>query len=78
MVRQQLLHIFYATLIFAVIGAVAVGLDLASVWVGTLGVSEFTKLALYYASHTLLVLDLGLFALYLGKTSLDFVRALFS
>lgn len=78
MVREQFLHVFFAALTFSFIAAVAVGLDLASIWIGTLGVSEFTKGVIYYASHALLAVDIALFALYLLKTSIDLIRGLFS
>ena len=76
-VKEQLLHILFGTLIFVVLGAIAVFLDLASNWVHGLGVSGFTYTALTYTAHGLMVLDLVLFVLYLATTSFRLCKEMF-
>ena len=65
LVKEQLLHMLFGTLIFVVLVAIAVGLDLAAAGVLRLGVSEFTHKAIAISAHGMLGLDLVLFALYL-------------
>jgi hypothetical protein len=77
MVKEQLLHMLFGTLIFVVLGAIAVGLDLASAGVATLGVSEFTSQAIEKAAHGMLLLDLVLFGLYLVRSSIILVKEMF-
>lgn len=66
--KELLLHVLFGTFIFICIAAAAVLLDLASTWVVTLGVSGFTATTLSIASHSLMMVDLVLFGLYLYRT----------
>jgi hypothetical protein len=66
--KELLLHVLFGTLIFTCIASAAVLLDLASIWVAGLGVSTFTAKALSYTSHALMVVDLGLFGVYLYRS----------
>jgi hypothetical protein len=77
MVKEQLLHILFGTMIFIVLGAIAVALDLAAAGVLKLGVSEFTHQAIEKAAHGMLLLDLVLFGLYLVRTSVTLVKEMF-
>ena len=77
MVKEQLLHMLFGTMIFVVLGAIAVGLDLAAAGVMRLGVSEFTHKAIEYAAHGMMVLDLVLFGLYLVISSATLVKEMF-
>lgn len=67
----------FGTVIFTVLGALAVGLDLASQWVMTLGVTPFTYNAISYVAHGLMVLDILLFLGYLLKSSWDLLKEIF-
>ncbi len=67
--KEQLLHMLFGTLIFVVLGGIAVALDLAASAVERLGVSPFTHAAVELTAHTMLTLDLVLFGLYLAKSS---------
>jgi len=73
-VKEQLLHILFGAVFFAVIGVIAVALDLASIYVGTLGVSSFTKSAIEYTAHIMLSVDLVLFLVYLAISSKQLVK----
>ena len=77
MVKEQLLHMLFGTVIFIVLGAIAVALDLAAAGVLKLGVSEFTHRAIEYAAHGMMVLDLVLFGLYLVRSSATLVKEMF-
>ena len=77
LVKEQLLHMLFGTTIFLVLGGIAVGLDLAAAWVAALHVSEFTHKAIELKAHAMLLLDLTLFALYLGRTSVGLVKEMF-
>ena len=77
MVKEQLLHMLFGTMIFVVLGGIAVGLDLAAAGVLKLGVSEFTHKSIEYAAHSMLVLDLVLFGLYLVRSSATLVKEMF-
>lgn len=74
MVKEQLLHMVFGTITFVVLGAIAVGLDLAAAWIARLGVSSFTHTAIEIAAHSLLAIDLLLFALYTAKSSFELVK----
>lgn len=74
--KEQLLHLVFGALFFAVIGVFAVGLDLASGLVKQLGVTAFTSSALEMSAHALMVLDLVLFFVYLLVTSIELVRGM--
>ena len=78
MVKEQLLHMLFGTMIFVVLVAIAVGLDLAAAGVLRMGVSQFTHRAIEYTAHGLLVLDLVLFVLYLIRSSTTLVREMFN
>ncbi len=77
MVKEQLLHMLFGTMIFVVLGAIAVGLDLAAAGVLKLGVSEFTHKAIEYVAHGMLLLDLVLFGLYSVRSSATLVKEMF-
>ena len=77
MVKEQLVHMLFGSMIFVVLGGIAVGLDLAAAGVLKLGVSNFTHLAIEYAAHGLLLLDLVLFGLYLIRSSTTLVKEMF-
>lgn len=74
MVKEQLLHMLFGTVIFIVLGGIAVSLDLAAAGVAKLGVSPFTHKAIEMAAHGMLVLDLILFAVYLVRSSYMLVK----
>lgn len=74
--KEQLLHLVFGALFFAVIGVFAVGLDLASGVVKQLGVTAFTSNALEMSAHALMVLDLLLFFIYLLVTSIELVKGM--
>ena len=73
-VKEQLFHILFGTLLFLALAAIAVLLDLASIYVASLGVSEFTRKALEYTAHVMLAVDLGLFLVYLADSSWKLVK----
>lgn len=74
--KEQLLHLAFGAIFFAIIGAFAVGLDLASGWVKQLGVTPFTSGALELSAHALMVLDLVLFFIYLLVSSFELVKGM--
>lgn len=74
--KEQLLHLAFGAVFFSVIGAFAVGLDLASGFVKQLGVTPFTSNALELSAHALMVLDLVLFFVYLIVTSIELVKGM--
>lgn len=74
LLKEQLLHMLFGTLIFIVLGAIAVALDLAARGIVSLGVSSFTHHAIEYTAHALLVVDLVLFLVYILKSSVDLVK----
>lgn len=76
-VKEQLVHLLFGTLIFIALASVAVGLDLAAAYVAQLGVSEFTHDALEYTAHGMLALDLVLFLIYLLTSSFRLVMEMF-
>ena len=77
MVKEQLLHMLFGTIIFIFLGSIAVGLDLAATGVLKLGVSEFTHKVIEYTAHGMLLLDLVLFVLYLVRSSTTLVKEMF-
>ena len=77
MVKEQLLHMLFGTIIFIVLGGIAVGLDLAGTAVKLLGVSDFTSKAIELTAHGMLVLDLVLFVLYLARSSWALCKEMF-
>lgn len=74
MVKDQLIHMLLGTLIFVVLGAIAVGLDLAAAKVKELGVSPFTSSAIEHTAHGMLILDLGTISSLLGPDELGLVQ----
>ena len=74
--KEQLLHLVFGAIFFAIIGVFAVGLDLASGFVKQLGVTAFTSSALEMSAHALMVLDLVLFFVYLLVTSIELVKGM--
>lgn len=73
-VKEQLLHMLFGTVIFVVLAFIAVALDLAAAGVSKLGVSSFTHKSLENAAHGMLVVDFVLFATYLAKSSIQLVK----
>lgn len=73
-IKEQLLHVVFGALIFVVIGAFAVGLDLAAGLLHSIGVSGFTGKALNLAAHSLFVADLVLFFVYILSTGYDLIK----
>lgn len=73
-VKEQLWHILFGTLLFVAMAAIAVLLDLASIYVAGLGVSTFTEKALEYTAHGMLVVDLVLFLVYLAVSSWQLIK----
>ena len=78
-VKEQLLHILSATAIFIVLGSLAVALDAAGDAVTKVdGVSVFTQYAIEITAHVMLLVDLGLFATYLFKSTITLFKAIVS
>jgi len=73
-VKEQLLHILFGTLLFVALAGISVSLDLASIFVASLGVSDFTQKTLEYTAHIMLVVDLVLFLVYLASSSWQLVK----
>jgi hypothetical protein len=76
-VKEQLLHMVFGTIVFLVLAALAVGLDLAASVLLKLQVSEFTHRALEVTAHGILVVDLVLFVTYLGTSSFRLFKEMF-
>lgn len=76
-VKDQLLHMVFGTVVFIVLAAFAVSLDLAAAGLVHLGVSEFTRKALEMTAHGLLVVDLVLFITYIGTSSVRLMKEMF-
>lgn len=76
-VKEQLIHLVFGTLIFIVLASIAVGLDLAAGYMVGLGITEFTHKALEFTAHGMLVLDLVLFLIYLITSSYRLVKGMF-
>jgi len=73
---DQVVHLLYSLYFFLVLSAAAVGLDLVSQWVRTLGVSAFTYTAIALTAHAMLVLDVLLFLIALLVSGWEFVKGL--
>jgi hypothetical protein len=73
-VKEQVWHIVIGTMLFVVLAAIAVALDLASLYVAGLGLSVFTQKTLEYTAHGMLVVDIILFVVYITKSSWDLLR----
>jgi hypothetical protein len=67
-------HALVGTLIFALIAAPAVGINLSIHWLESNGVSSPVILALEIGEYALLLADLLLFLMFLWRTSLRAVR----
>lgn len=79
LVKEQLQHMLFGSLLFVCLASIAVALDIGADSIVKLGgVSHFTYLAIETMAHALLVLDLGLFILYLYKSSITLVKEIFS
>lgn len=73
-VKEQLWHLIYGTIIFVVLASVAVGLDLAANAMLRLGVSSFTHKVLALTAHSMLVVDTVLFFIYLATSSVRLIK----
>jgi hypothetical protein len=62
-------HTFIGSAIFAVIAVPAVGLSLLVKYLGGVGVPEFTLTVLTFLEHGILIVDAGLFVVYLCITA---------
>jgi len=69
-------HVITGTLIFVVIAAPAVGLDLLLQWLSTIGVGSFILWGLSFAEKAIFGIDLFLFLYYLINASWRFVQGL--
>lgn len=77
-IKEQVLHIVFGAVFFAIIGLFAVALDFASGFAKQIGVTAFTSQALELSAHAILVLDLVLFFIYLVVTSIELVKGMVS
>jgi hypothetical protein len=75
--KDQVAHILSGTLIFIIIGAISVLLDLAASWVKSIGVTEFTHYVLTQTAHGLLILDTGLFLIYIFTSGIQLAKGMF-
>lgn len=73
-VKEQLWHLLVGTVMFVILASIAVALDLASVYVAGLGVSNFTHKTLEYTAHLMLVVDVVLFLVYLGQLLKEIIK----
>ncbi|WP_296000338.1 hypothetical protein [Rugamonas sp.] len=73
---DQIVHLVLNVLFFLVIAGAAVGLDLLSTWIATLGVTSFTVEALQFTAHGLLIFDLVLFCVSLLASGLHYVKGI--
>ena len=67
LVKEQVTHMLTVTMLLTVLGAVL--LDLASIQIRQMGVTDFNSKAIELTSHAMLLIDLTLFGLYILKTS---------
>jgi hypothetical protein len=77
LVKEQLTHMLTMTMLFMILGGIAVSLDLAVVQIQRIGVTDFTSKAIELTSHAMLLIDLTLFGLYTLKTSFVLVTDIF-
>ncbi|WP_149135089.1 hypothetical protein SGO26_30425 (plasmid) [Cupriavidus metallidurans] len=61
-------HIVAGTLIFLMIGSVAVGLSLLIRFLESVGIPAFTLQVISFLEHTITVVDAVLYSVYLGTT----------
>ena len=73
-VKEPLWHLLVGTVMFVILASIAVALDLASVYVAGLGVSNFTHKTLEYTAHLMLVVDVVLFLVYLASSSWQLLK----
>jgi len=73
-VKEPLWHLLVGTVMFVILASIAVALDLASVYVAGLGVSNFTHKTLEYTAHLMLVVDVVLFLVYLGQLLKEIIK----
>lgn len=76
-VKEQLTHMLFGTVIFVVLAGIAVALDLSATGVANLGVSHFTHNLLVHTAHGILVLDLVLFITYMATSSYRMLKEMF-
>jgi hypothetical protein len=74
LVKEQLVHMLFGTVIFVVLALTAVSLDLLSGWIAHLGVSSFTSQAIQITADVLLVVDLVLFSIYLAVSGYRLIK----
>ena len=67
-------HTVVGTLIFLIIGSVAVGLSLLIRFLESVGIPSFTLQVLTFLEHTITVVDAVLYLVYLGITGLRAVK----
>lgn len=77
LVKEHCLHILLGAVFFVTLACIAVALDLASIWISSLGVSEFTHKAIAFVAHGMLVTDLVLFVIYLFRSSWVLIKEMF-
>lgn len=77
MVKNQLIHLMFGTLIFVVVASFAVLLDLLANFVASLGVSFFTHKCIEIFSHCMLIVDLALFTVYVCVSSKNLIKEMF-
>lgn len=75
-VKKQLLQLAFGAVFFIVIFVFPVGLDLASGFTKSLGVTPFTSSSLELSAHVLMVIDLVLFFVYLVVSSIELVKGM--
>lgn len=72
--KDQVVRLAYHIFFFVVLTVAAAGLDLLAQWVKTLGVAEFTSMALSFSAHVMLVFDMVLFLLSLLIGGWNFLK----
>lgn len=75
--KEQVVHVLSGSVFFVVLAAVAVIFDLLATWVKGIGVSEFTHEALTLTAHGLLIVDIILFIIYMGASSIQLIKETF-
>jgi hypothetical protein len=77
-VAKFLLDIFAATLIFLCIAGLAVGLNLGIHYLESIGVSTYITDGLTFVEVIIFAVDIGLFLIYLTRSSIDLARAIWN
>ncbi|AZG12042.1 MULTISPECIES: hypothetical protein [Cupriavidus] len=67
-------HTVVGTLIFLIIGSVAVGLSLLIRFLETVGIPTFTLQVISFLEHTITIVDAVLYLVYLGITGYRAVK----